>query len=179
MTSIRQRAASRNMGRRFQRGASLLEGIAYLGIAAIIILGAVSLLSNAFGSAHTNRSYGELTSIRTGVKKLYMGQSAAFGMGELTETLIGAKVYPTSLFVSGNTVKNSWNGKIVVTGAGNTFTISYAAVPKDVCVNMVSGGNDWIALQVNEGAVLTPPITPTAATSACDGTSNTITWTAS
>ena len=33
---------------RHQRGASLLEGIAYLGIAAIVILGAVSLLTGAF-----------------------------------------------------------------------------------------------------------------------------------
>lgn len=179
MTSIRKWTSGRIVGTRFQRGASLLEGIAYLGIAAIIILGAVALLASAFGSANTNRSYGELTSIRTGVKKLFMGQSASFGTGDLTATLISAKVYPTSLAISGTTsVKNTWNGEIVVTGDNNNFTISYAAVPQDVCINMVSGGNDWISIKVNAAAALAPPITPSAASGACSGASNTIVWTA-
>ncbi|NVE00138.1 type 4 pilus major pilin [Massilia sp. BJB1822] len=178
MTSICQRAAGRLVRRHFQRGASLLEGIAYLGIAAIVILGAVSLLTSAFGSANTNRSHGELTSIRTGVKKLFMGQADGYGTADLTETLIKAKAYPSSLFVSGTTLKNSWNGAVTVGGSNNTFKITYGAVPKDVCVSMVSGGNDWTSVKVNTGADTPLPITPAAAAVSCSEASNTIVWTA-
>ena len=55
-----------------QRGASLLEGIAYLGIAAIVVLGAVSLLTGAFGSAKANQTTEEVVAIRTSVRKLYL-----------------------------------------------------------------------------------------------------------
>ena len=160
-----------------QRGASLLEGIAYLGIAAIIILGAVALLSSAFSGANTNRGYEEITSIRTGVKRLYMGQSASYGTGSLNETLIIAKVFPTSLAINGTSVKNTWNGEIDVTGVNNNFTISYPSVPKEVCINMVSGSNDWVSVKVNSAAALTPPIAPADASAACSAT-NTIVWTA-
>jgi hypothetical protein len=178
MTSIRQRVPGRLARRPLQRGASLLEAIAYLGIAAIVILGAVSLLTSAFGSANTNRSHGELTSLRTNVKKLFMGQADGYGSSDLTATLISAKVYPSSLFVSGSTVKNSWNGAVTVTGVNNMFTITYAAVPKDVCVSLVSGGNDWVSVKVNSGTDAAPPITPAAAGAACNSDSNTIGWTA-
>jgi hypothetical protein len=160
-----------------QRGASLLEGIAFLGIAAIVILGAIALLTNAFSSANTNRGYQELSSIRTGVKKLFMNQTAGYGTADLTETLGTAKVFPASLSVNGATVKNSWDGAVTVTGATNTFKISYAAVPKDICINMVSGGGDWVDINVNNTAQ-TLPVTPAAAATACNATSNTIVWTA-
>lgn len=177
MTSICQRAAGRLVRRHYQRGASLLEGIAYLGIAAIVILGAVSLLTSAFGSANTNRSYGELTSIRTGVKKLFMAQANGYGTADLTATLISAKAHPNSLFVKDGKLMNSWNGAVTVVGAGNSFTIAYDAVPKDVCVSMVSGGNDWLFVKVNKGGDVATPITPAAAAASCDAATNTITWT--
>ena len=62
-----------------QRGASLLEGIAYLGIAAIVVLGAVSLLTGAFGSAKANQTTEEVVAIRTAVRKLYIGQTYPVG----------------------------------------------------------------------------------------------------
>ncbi|RJF92126.1 type 4 pilus major pilin [Noviherbaspirillum saxi] len=160
-----------------QRGASLLEGIAYLGIAAIIILGAVALLTSAFSGANTNRGYEEVTAIRTGVKRLYMGQSASYGTGDLTATLISAKVFPTSLSVSGASVKNTWNGDVSVTGASANFTISYGNVPSDVCINMVSGSSDWVSVKVGSGAAAAPPIAPATASSACGTGSSTIVWT--
>ena len=51
-----------------QRGASLLEAIAYLGIAAVVVLGAVSLLNGAFGSAKSNQTNEEVVALRTPVR---------------------------------------------------------------------------------------------------------------
>src|SRR5687768_5355631 len=122
---------------RLQRGASLLESIAFLGIAAVVILGDMALLLGRISGTITNRSQQEVSSIRTGVKKLFMGQAASYGTGCLNATLVSAKVFPTTLAVdASNNVFNAWNGPVSVDGATANFNISYAAVPKDVCINL-------------------------------------------
>ncbi len=161
-----------------QHGASLLESIAFLGVAAIVILGAVALLLGSFSSANVNRAAQEVSSIRTGVKKLFMGQSASYGTGTLNATLVSAKVFPTTLSVdASNNVYNTWNGAVSVDGANANFTITYANVPADVCINLASMNGDWLGLQVN-GSNLALPVTPTAAQAACNASANTLIWTA-
>lgn len=164
---------------RCQQGASLLEVISYLGVAAIVVIGAVALLTQAFGGANANRALEETVGLRTGIKKLYMGQSAGFGIGSLNATLAAASVFPSTLSVSGSTVTNAWNGAVTVTGATSTYDISYASVPKDVCASLVSaqGSQGWIQVAVNGAAAMTPPITPASAATACNVASNSIVWT--
>jgi type II secretory pathway pseudopilin PulG len=161
-----------------QRGASLLESIAFLGIAAIVVAGAVALLTSSFGSANSGRAEQEVASIRVAVKRLYMGQSASYGTGSLNGTLINAKAIPTSLGVNGTNLSNVWNGAVTVTGATGTFLISYAEVPKDACISMVSAGGDWLTIGVN-GTDLALPATPSAAETACNAAANTVVFTAS
>lgn len=164
---------------RRQQGASLLEVISYLGVAAIVVIGAVALLTQAFSGANANRALEETVGLRTGIKKLYMGQAAGFGTGSINSTLVAASVFPSTLSISGSTVTNAWNGAVTVTGATSTYDISYAAVPKDVCANLVSaqGSQGWISVAVNGAAAMTPPITPATAATACGTATNTIVWT--
>jgi len=163
-----------------QRGASLLEGIAYLGIAAIVVLGAVSLLTNAFGSAKANQTTEEIIALRTVVRKLYAGQP--YNVGNMAANLINANAIPNTLVVVGgptNIVNNSWAGAVTIAGASaGTFTISYAGVPRDVCMSVVSGANGWT--QVSDGTtnVTVFPVTATAAATICVNPTNTITFTA-
>jgi hypothetical protein len=150
-----------------QCGASLLEGIAYLGIAAIVILGAVSLLASAFGNAQANRSTEETVSLRTAARKLFSGQSYPSAM---TAALVSAKAVPGTMNVdtSNGTVTNSFGGAVVVAGSGGTFTITYPAVPQDVCINMLSGASGWVSIgQQNATAITTMPITAANATTIC------------
>lgn len=155
-----------------QRGASLLEGIAYLGVAAIVVLGAVSLLTNAFSSAQTNRAAEEIISIRTAVKKLYMGQAASYGIGSLTTSLITARVFPATLAPDGSGgITNGWNGAVTVTGNTSTFTLTYAGVPRDACINLVSGASGWTRIdQAGNNEITTFPATPTQAAAVCSVT---------
>jgi hypothetical protein len=160
-----------------QRGASLLESIAFLGIAAIVVLGAIALLMSGFSGANTNRALEEVGAVRTGVKRLYMGQSASYGDAVLNQSLIDAKVFPTTLAVQGANVLNAWNGAVTVTGQNANFEILYANVPKDVCINMASSSGDWLAMSVN-GTALAIPVTPAAASDACNASANDMAWTA-
>lgn len=163
---------------RRQRGVSLLEAIAYLGVAATIIVGAVALLSSAFSGARANRAQEELTAISTGVKRLYMSQAGAFGTGNLNVTLASAKVFPSTLAVAGANVLNAWNGAVNVVGNTTVFDISYANVPQEVCIELLSTTSQFISVAANGGAALTPPVTLAQASAQCSAVqANTLVWT--
>ena len=166
-----------------QRGASLLEGIAYLGIAAIVVLGAVSLLTGAFGSAKANQTTEEVVAIRTAVRKLYIGQS--YPVASLVPNLITANAIPNTLArPTPATLSNSWGGAVTVMGlVGGGFTVTYNAVPQDVCVNMISGASGWTQIdQAGANAITVFPATVVNATTLCSvnaAAGNTVTFTGS
>jgi hypothetical protein len=156
----------------------LLEAIAYLGIAAIVIIGAITLFNGALGSASSNQTAEQVTAIQTGIKKLYMGQTN--GYNNLNTTVaISAGVIPTTLVIdtAKNTVTNSWGGSVIVTGTGaGSFTIEFDSVPTDVCINAVSAGGTWTGVSIG-GKTQALPVTPDAAQGACNGGAKNIIWT--
>ena len=161
-----------------QRGASLLEVIAYLGIAAIVVLGAVSMLGSAFSNAQSNRTIEELVSIRTGIKRLYMGQSVSYGTENINSQAIKARILPATLAVNANEIKNAWNGAVTIIGVTTGFDIKYAGVPQDACVTILSGTTGWTKVKVGTtNDIVTFPVSPAAAQGACGGATNDITWT--
>lgn len=161
-----------------QRGASLLEVIAYLGIAAIVVLGAVSMLGSAFSNAQANRTIEEVVSIRTGIKRLYMGQAASYGNGSINEQAIKARFLPATLAVNNNVIKNAWNGDVTLTGATSGFDIKYAGVPQDACITILSGATGWTKVKVNAtNDIVAFPVSPASAQTVCGNDTNDITWT--
>lgn len=160
-----------------QRGASLLESIAYLGVAAIVIVGAIALLGSAFSSANTNKLTQELNAIQTGTRKLYMGQMNDYGNKDMNANLIAAKVFPGTLTPgTGSAVSNTWGGSVTVTGTGQTFTVVYTQVPKEVCINTLTAGGNWISAKLSDkGGDLPYPVTPDVATANCTDNAS-ITW---
>ena len=170
---------------RHQRGASLLEIIAFLGIAAMVIIGAVSMINVSFTSAQGARLMEEALGIRTGVKKLYMTQSTGYGTAVINDVLRDAKVLPATISVSAGVaaaaeIKNNFGGATTITGATGQFTIEYTLVPQDTCVSALSGVSGWSAISVKgsaEVAFTTFPITNKDAIAKCDAATNTITFT--
>ena len=163
-----------------QRGASLLEAIAYLGIAAVVVLGAVSLLNGAFGSAKANQTAEEVVALRTAVRKLYMGQ--AYPVETLVPNLLLANAVPATLArdAGAGSLSNSWGGAVTVAGTANGFTITYGAVPQDVCVNLVSGASGWTSIAQGETSLTVFPVTVANATGLCSNAAgNAITFSAS
>jgi type II secretory pathway pseudopilin PulG len=163
-----------------QRGASLLEAIAYLGVAALVVLAAVSLLQNAFGSARSNQTTEEITGLRTNVRKMYAGQS--YDDAAMLANLVTAKAIPGTLSVAADkTIKNTWGGAVTVAKVdAGTFKITYASVPQDVCMNVVSGATGWT--QIDDGTGNNPitafPAAAASAATLCNADKNTIAFTA-
>ena len=162
-----------------QRGASLLEAIAYLGVAAIVVLAAVSLLQNAFGSARSNQTTEEITGLRTNIRKMYAGQP--YNDPAMLANLITARAIPGTLTVANGVINNTWGG--IVTPASNaagTFTITYTNVPQDVCMNVVSGATGWTQIADGQGnhAIAAFPAAAAAAAALCNAAANDIAFTA-
>ena len=166
-----------------QHGASLLEAVAYLGIASLVLVGAVSLVSGAFNAAETNRASEEFVALRTASKKLFSGQIYPANM---VPVLIAAKGVPGTLTVNGTgataTISNGFGGAVTVAGTAgtppNTFTISYANVPPEVCIGIISGASGWTAVRVGTTNV-TLPTNASAAQTACGTAATTLAMTSS
>jgi len=164
---------------RKQAGASLLEILAYLGVASVVIAGAVSLLGSAMSGADTNKVISEVNGLRVGVRSLFAGQNN-YGVGSLNTLLINAKAIPATLQTNAGagTITNVWNGAVVITGSTQNFSVSYASVPQDACIKLASMSiNSVQGITVN-GAGLAMPVTAAAASGACGAATNTIVWTA-
>ena len=160
-----------------QRGASLIEIISYLGVAAIVIIGAVMLLSGAFSSANSNRAIQEISALQLAVKKLYMGQTAGYGTASMNEQLIKSGQVPSTLnhiTASPWTITNSWNGGVVVSGNSTTFQIEYQSIPQNICIEVLTGlgtqGWNSITAGTTGATAVTVPVTVSAATTACTAT---------
>jgi hypothetical protein len=176
-TSLRS-AVMRCRSPRAQRGASLLEAVAYLGIAAIVVIGAVALLNGAFNSAGTNELTEQVNAIQTGVKKLYMGQAGGYGSVN-NAVLASAGVFPSTVPLTGGTATNTWGGNVTVSGDLNSFSIAYTNVPSAVCVNALTTGGSWISVTAGSTTITTFPVDPAAAQTDCGTGNTTITWTSS
>lgn len=163
---------------KLQRGASLLEAIAYLGIAAIVVIGAVALLSGAFNSANSNQLAEQVSALQTGIKKLYMGQNGGY-TGLSNTVLQNSGALPSTLLPNtAGAITDEWGGAVTITGTATDFTLQFADVPQSVCINAVTAGGTWTQVTINGGAAITTfPITPTIASKDCtSATPNTITW---
>lgn len=162
-----------------QRGASLLEAIAYLGIAAIVVIGAVALLNGAFNSAGTNELSEQVNAIQAGVKKLYMGQTA--GYTNVTNSVLSAAgVFPSTVPVdAAGAATDTWGGSVTVTGGAGTFQIAYTNVPSAVCINAVTAGGSWSSIKIGNTTETAFPIDPSQAQTDCGTANANITWTSS
>jgi hypothetical protein len=166
-----------------QRGATLLEAIAFLGVAAIVTLGAVSMLGSAFSSADVDKATNELSGLRVNIKKLYANNSG-YGTEDIMSALIAAKAVPATMTIPATattpaSVTTGSGATVIATGATANFTITYTNTPKDACVQLISnsGGNIWSNVKVGANTITTPVSPATAATNCSNATANTVVFT--
>lgn len=135
-----------------QSGMTLLEVTASLAIGAIIIMGALSLLSSGSSAANSNALVQEMTSIRSSIKSMYLGQGS-YGAASMNSQLIAAGKVPSNWTGSGSTISNSYGGAVVATGATTTFNITAGSIPKEVCVGgLPAASQGWTSVGVGATA---------------------------
>jgi hypothetical protein len=177
-------AFARKLHRSRKRGATMMEVIGYLAVAAVIIAGVLVMLSVAFGQSKAATSLNQLNQIQTAVRSLYSGQPNYSGLS--TAVIVNSKALQQSM-ISGTTLRHAFNGAITITpvtttagGANSGFQISFANIPQDACQSMLT--KDFGRGLYEAGASVKAqqpslPFTLAQATASCSATYNTVTWT--
>jgi len=155
-----------------QRGASLIEALAFIIIALLVVAGGVAMWKMTSSGAQENSAINQIMAVQTSYRGLYTNQNS-YGTGDITSIGVSSGAFPSDLKVSGTTVTNGWSGSVVITGATTSFTISWANVPSSSCTKIASIKSDWQAVSIN-GTAQTIPVTPAAAATACNAANNTI-----
>lgn len=130
-----------------QKGFSLIELLLVVGFIALVSLGVYTVYSKVQSANSANTETSNLSTLRAGVKNLYGANATYVGVGNAV--LNNAKITPDGMraipFVVGDAViTNSFGGAVTVAvaslgaGVNNGFTITYNAVPGDICTKLVT-----------------------------------------
>lgn len=162
-----------------QLGLTLVEGMAFLGVAASVLVGTMALYKIADTTQKTTELQAGLLEMRRVANEYRLGYGSYTGF---THTLV----------INSNRVPGGWgvdtvngwmthqfnNGSVTAgpLSGGVTYYISADAVPSNVCVEMALAASEWtdVLIGPNSGALntYTVPITPANAETACTGTAS-------
>lgn len=169
-------------GLRRQRGATLLEALAYLTVAAIVATGVLAVFGQSFTNAKATHLADEVASLANNVRDLYASQNS-YSTASIA-ALASAGALPSTLAVSGSgssaTVSDSWGGAVTLNplSGGAQVQVQYNAVPSDVCRRVLVSGGDWLDIKVNNSDLATGAPNLAQANNACaNPLGNTIAWT--
>lgn len=157
-----------------QKGIGLLEAIAFIAVSSLVAGGSLAMYSSASDTEATVQAASEITTIKGGVKGLY--PNGTYGAANLNGVLIDANKLPSTLTVpSYPTIRNHWDGDVVVQGQTTSYYVSYDKVPNAICVAAlisVMETGQWIGFNVTAsgnpvGGMATVAMTPAAAKNYC------------
>lgn len=172
--------------RRRQRGMTLIELIAALAVAGLVIAGALALYNNANNAQRANALLGDITSIKGSANQLYAGQYAGINGGDLFWALLQSGRLPGTWVAqnpgaaaAGGPYNNSFGVTFLTPNAaavngipvGNTMQLGLNNIPSAVCTTLAANAQGWLQVSIAPGAiqagqaagVLIPyPLTPAA-----------------
>mgnify|MGYP006176810427 CR=1 FL=1 len=166
---------------RKQNGATTMEVLFFLIVAALVLYGVVQMGFKLFGKQTNNTEQSNVAELIINTRALKSSQGYGASGTNIVPQLIATDGIPNGLTVVSNVAYNAWNGVVSVASAGVAFTITYQSVPKDACVALATkvAKNQAFSTRINSGTALTGEVTAAIATTSCSGTSNTVAWTVS
>lgn len=181
---LQQRSAAalrRLRQKRYRRGFSLFGVLLGLTLAAVAIVGAVSLYNAARESANRSEALTLLNRLRANVESVYAGAPSYGNATDLIATIDRRGGIPDSArTLNGTTVqiRHPFGGLVTVTGgpggATNQFRIVFNDVDDEVCAAMgdayagrTRARAGIVSMTVN-GTTLTSPVTVAQVTANCD-----------
>lgn len=175
-----------------QKGASLIEMVAYLGLAGMVIAGALAMFTGASSSQGANQLTQDIVAVRTSTKSLW-NATANYGTVNMLSTLSQAKRLPSTWNITGTgasmTANHPLNGKAGVIGLTGLFAITLDGITADVCTSVISqqGNQGWNSVYVGAASGAATPLStgavtdfgPTAVGTTCAGATKKVTFVSS
>jgi hypothetical protein len=162
--------------KRLHKGFSLLEWIIFVGCLALLLSQIVGRAGNANDASAVSGESAHISTIANSAKSLH--GSSGFATGDLYSTAKSYKVFPPDMKDSGTSIQNVWGGSVVITGAGNYFTITYNSVPQQACAQLASQlsiSSMFYSTTINGSAVVGEVAAASAATMCTTG-NNIVIW---
>lgn len=127
----------KKMNTKTQKGFSLVELLAVIGVGGAIIAGALLLLSQVNEKNSINEASKNISAIYANLDQLYREDPTT---GLTTAAGIAAGVFPNNMRATATTVTNSWNGAVNVAADATAtgFVLDFQAVQGgNVCTTIV------------------------------------------
>ena len=172
----------RYRARRFRRGFSLFGVLLGLGLAAVVIVGAVGTYNAAREAANRSEALVLLNRIRANIEAAFAGAPSYGNNADLVAALDRRGGIPDSARTIGKDkkveIRHPFGGLVTVTGGPggitNRFRIQFADVDNEICAALgdAYAGRSRaragvISITIN-AAALTSPVTAAQITAACD-----------
>ena len=172
----------RYRARRFRRGFSLFGVLLGLGLAAVVIVGAVGTYNAAREAANRSEALVLLNRIRANIEAAFAGAPSYGNNADLVAALDRRGGIPDSARTIGKDkkveIRHPFGGLVTVTGGPggitNRFRIQFADVDNEICAALgdAYAGRSRaragvISITIN-GAALTSPVTAAQITTGCD-----------
>lgn len=168
-----------------QSGFTLLELLLVIGVAALLLIGAIATYRLVSDGNKATESTRLLLTLRQEMANMAQQQGGNY----TGVTFNSGTSAPTSPLVTSGVLRdqqnNPFNGAIIIapvnnTGTNDNITISFGNVSQSACVKLtqaINNPNEIVSVSVNGGAGITTfPVTAAAASAACTTASNTILW---
>lgn len=137
------------MAKSREAGATLLEALAFLAIAAIVTIGALSLINAAFLNSTTNAHVLELQTFKL-LLKAYLKNDGNYSNVSNKNLIIAGLVPSTMKFdVTDESINNRFGGIVYIIGDKQTYLILTTGVPRESCVKIAQSLPGFSIFEVN------------------------------
>jgi type II secretory pathway pseudopilin PulG len=164
------------------RGVTLIEGLLFMGLAAIAIISGVALYNNASNSSKMNQAQTQIQAYIAGVKSLYGSRDSYDSLNN--QLIIAAGKAPDNAIRGTTELHNPWGGPTTITGTRDNFSIVLGELTTDACTallsaNMLDNGSIYQLRGNSTSFINGNNPDPVAAMNACNqtGDRNTVTFT--
>lgn len=161
-----------------QGGFSLPELALVLIIIGVLAAGATAIFAPILAGAQASTQSQIVDTVDSRIQRIYNKANTFTGVN--ISDLASADVFPANMVnAAGDTVTHEWNGNVTLDDArqldglpaGRAYWQDWAAVPRDVCLDFVTGVNGASQINIEGTAVKLrgSEIDATAATAECGG----------
>jgi len=130
----------RKLGRKSQRGFTLIEAIVVLALLGAVIAGVLIYQASAERANRANATISALTTMVGSTRAIFGPANTFAGLSAASMAQAGIPVQPFSVAGTGagSTVLDPWGGNVLVTGGPRFFGVSFAVPDRETCVMILS-----------------------------------------
>lgn len=138
-----------------QKGSSMVDVIAALGVISVVAVGIFVTVYKIFDRYHQTAIVTQIRDLQKNIQQRYATASDYRDLTEddIVQTLIDERVIPYGM-VSGGRIYNAYNGNVTLSGTQYDYTITFSDIKKAGCVDLlamswtVNNTSDLVKLEV-------------------------------